>query len=279
MAQFRLACCTAALVSVVFSFSAPQAESVPPRTLDYSKTTTRDSMVYIPYEGLGKRGPVFFTKYQEELSATATVLDLRRIFVNLVPVAFRDGSYTAFVNELGIIDDRVLPIPEWGLCQPTKAIQDLLKGMPDGYKPSMAAGNWPFTCTLSVWFLPSDEALVRSTIIASHGMAMSASVPLCAPDSPRVKTAQIVQNLVARGTAQATAAGDVTGNLFDLLYATVVVAMDSPSLFATADPLDGWRALMARVVVDSGTKTLTVPSHVANNDFYVCNPSPLAISY
>jgi hypothetical protein len=279
MTQSSLTCCAAILCGVILPLSASQAQNVPTRTLDYVRTVARGTMIYIPYQGLGSRGPVYFTQYKEELSATATVLDLRRIFVNLTPIAFKDGSYSAFVNERGIIDDKVLPVPSAGRCQATDAIQELLRGMPNEYRPSIQPGNYPFACTLSVWFLPDDEALVRRTIETSHGIAMSANVPLCAPDSPQVNSPEIVRRLITDGVVQRTGAGNATGNTYDMLYATVMMARNNPSLFGTSDPRVGWDALMANVSTDFAAMTSTIPSHTVNNTVYVCSPRPLAVSY
>lgn len=249
-----------------------------PSTLDYARATAQGTMVHVPYQGMSK-GPIYFTRYQEELTGVGAAGDLRRLFVNLVPTAYRDGTYTSFVKRPGIVDAKVLPVPAYGRCEPTQAVKDLLGSMPQGFRPSILAGSWPFACTLSVWFLPEQEQQVKDTIAANHGIVLTATVPLCAATSPRVDSPAIALELVARGVAGYTGAGDVAGDEVDLLYASSVLAEEQPALFGTPSVKEGWAALMAVVVRDVDAKTVTIPAQYVRNPVYVCDPAPISLSY
>lgn len=266
----------AVLVTGLASVSPAVAQTTP--TLDYARATAQGTMVHVPYQGMSK-GPIYFTRYQEELTGVGAAGDLRRLFVNLVPTAYRDGTYTAFVKQAGIVDAKVLPVPAHGRCEPTQAVRDLLGSMPQGFRPSILGGNWPFACTLSVWFLPEQEQQVKDTIAANHGIVLTGSVPLCAATSPRVDSPAIALELIARGVAGYTGAGDVAGDEVDVLYATSALVDEQPALFGTAAARDGWAALMAVAVRDADAKTVTIPAQYVRNPVYVCDPAPLQLSY
>lgn len=264
----------AALATTVASTALAQ----PTPQLDYARATAQGTMVHVPYQGM-TRGPIYFTRYQEELTGVGVSGDLRRLFVNLVPTAYRDGTYLAFVGQPGIVDAKVLPVPAYGRCEPTQQVKDLLAFMPQGYRPSILAGNWPFACTLSLWFLPENEQAVRDTLAASHGIVLTGSIPLCASTSPRVDSPAIAMELSVRGAASYTGGGAVVGDETDVLYATTVLAEEQPALFGTADPKDGWTALMGVVTRDAQAQTLAIPAYYVRNPLYVCAPAPLQLAY
>lgn len=129
------------------------------------------------------------------------------------------------------------------------------------------------------WFLPEQEQLVKDTIAANHGVALTATVPLCATGSPRVDSPAIGRAQVARGAASSTGSGDVAGDELDVLYASVALVDEQPALFGTAAAKDGWAALMAAVVRDPVARTVTIPAQHVRNPVYVCDPAPLQLSY
>lgn len=269
----------AAFVLLAGASGLASAQTTTTRRLDYARTVRQSSMVFIPYQGLGQRGPVYFTQYQEEVLRTSKVGDLRRLYVNLTPVAFRDGSYQTFVSQQGILDDKTFPVSATTACHPSAALTTLLSGMPDGYRPSVLPGNWPFFCALSVWFLPEDEQTVRDTITASHGITLSASVPLCASSSPQVNSPAILQQLISRGDLRSASSTKVIGPVWDILYDSVALSLEHPELFGTSDPREGWNAWISGFQFNAGDGTLTLEGPAVEYPVYVCQPETLELAY
>jgi len=278
----RLAWLAALMAGLAAPGSAPLAQGKLPPDLEYAQTRRQSSMVYVPHQGAANWGLIFFTEHVEEVSATAAYNGtFRYLTVSLIPSAVKDGTYTAFTNENGINrDDKVLPVPAFGQCQPAQAIKDLLSYMPDQYKPRIISSSWPFVCVLRVVFLPEYEQSVRDTIAKGRNVSLGASVPLCAPDSLTVDSPTIVQRLIAQQVLHAASNGyDVTGNLWEVLYASVGLALGEPALFGTPDPRDGWAALMRDSTLDLAAGTATLPGARTRYRGYVCRPAPLEILY
>lgn len=76
-----------------------------------------------------------------------------------------------------------------------------------------------------------------------------------------------------------TDAGDLSGDESDVVFVTGTLAQTRPELFGTADPKDGWTALMNVAVHDAVARTVTLPSYYARNPLHVCDASPLRVSY
>jgi hypothetical protein len=263
------------LVVALLSMALP-AHAEPP--LDYARSIRQSSMVFIPYVGM-QRGPIYYTEYEQVPTETARVFDLRRIIVNLFPVAHRQGLYNSFISQHGIVDARVLPLPGAGECRPTEEIQRMLAGMPEGYRPHILPGNYPILCSLSLYFLPEDEPHIRRVIDSRPVITLHASLPLCAPDSPRVDVPAVAQALQAEGVLQPVPSGDLEGNYWELLYSSVVLAQGQPQLFSTPVPRVGWQELMERFVLERDTQVARLPASTARYPLYMCSPAPLEISF
>lgn len=264
-----------ALVAALLSM-APPTRAEPP--LDYARTIRQSSMVFIPYVGM-QRGPVYYTEYEQVPTETARVFDLRRIIVNLFPAAHRQGLYNSFISQHGITDAKVLPLPGAGECRPTEEIQRMLAGMPEGYRPHVLPGNYPILCSLSLYFLSEDESLIRRVIDSRPVITLHASLPLCAPDSPRIDVPAVAQALQAEGVLQMGRSGDLEGNYWELLYSSVLLAQREPHLFSTSAPRQGWQELMERLVLESDTQVARLPASVARYPIYICSPAPLELNF
>jgi hypothetical protein len=247
--------------------------------LDYSRTIRESEMVFVPYMGMN-RGPVFYTQYSQVVTDSVVVVGgMKRLFVNLYPTAHTQDLYNGFISRHGITDARLLPLPAAGSCQPSAGITELLAGMPSSYRPKVVGGNYPFICGLSVHFMPTDEAMVRSYIAANSVITLRATVPLCAPSSPLLNVPTINQRLVTDGVLTATSSGGVTGNSWNVLFESAKLAQLSPSLFVTSDPQVGWETYMKSFTLDLAAQTATMSSAAAGNNAAICTPAPLALNF
>jgi hypothetical protein len=73
--------------------------------------------------------------------------------------------------------------------------------------------------------------------------------------------------------------GDVTGDVWEVLYASAALARENPALFFAPDPQEGWKTFVKQFVIDFGTETATLPSSRAGVPAYICTPEPLDIRF
>jgi|GEM_PF-3077875 len=260
------------------SASPTMAGTTPP--LDYSRTLEQSSMVFVPYEGMTNRGPLYFRQYTQVSLGPVSVGDgLRHISVNLSPTAVAQNEYVPFLNQHGIIDMDTPVVPAFGSCQPTQAIKDYLSFMPEGYRPTTSAGGYPVACVLSLYYLDVVEQQVLARIAAGPVMNLNATIPLCAPNSPQLDVNAINQALRARGVLQVSSAGVWTGNHWRVLYESAILSRTSPELFVTANPEQGWTAYIKLFQVDMATETTTMSAANAQRRLLMCVPRPIVIQY
>jgi hypothetical protein len=265
------------LVAASFVATAALAQTNSP-PLDYARTIQEGSIVFVPYIGM-HRGPVFYAEYEQVPTTTSNTPSLKRLFVNLMPTAHVDNLYNAFIQSNGITDAKVLAVPAVQACQPMANILQLLAGVPAPYKPRILGGNYPILCTLSVYFLPEQEQAVRALIAAEPVIALHASVPLCAPNSPRLDNTRIIAELQARGVVSVESDGTVTGNAWKLFYGSAALARDRPALFVTSDPQEGWTVFVKQFTVDPVADTASLDGRLARVPPYICVPDPLDLNF
>jgi hypothetical protein len=268
----------AVLSTLALTAPSAQAQTDSAPQLDYARTLQQSDMVFVPYIGMN-RGPIYYTKYEQVPTAPSSVGGLRRIIVNLWPAAHRQNLYNDFVSRNGITDARLIPVPEFGSCQPTEEIKTMLAGMPDGYKPRILPGNYPIICSLSLYFLPEDEASIRAVIAARPVIVLRATIPLCDPSSPKVDVPHINQRLLADGVLQTDSYNNATGNSWDVLFESARLAQLNPSLFATPDPQEGWEAYMKAFTLELDAETAEMTATTASRPLYICTPAPLFLQF
>ncbi|MCP3062899.1 hypothetical protein LXT21_29350 [Myxococcus sp. K38C18041901] len=272
----------AALAVALCSMGAGATPSASPTTppLDYSRTLEQSSMVFVPYEGMANRGPLFFKQYTQVSLGPVSIGDgFRHLSVNLTPTAVVQGQYIPFLNQHNIIDVPTALVPTYGTCQPTQAIKDYLSFMPEEYRPTTSSGGYPEACVLSLYYLDVVEQQVLARVAAGPVMTLNASVPLCAPNSPRLEVNAINQALRTRGVLQVSSSGVWTGNHFRLLYESVLLSQSNPSLFGTANPEDGWTRYIKLFQVDATTSIATMSAANAQQRPLMCVSQSLIVTY
>lgn len=265
------------IVLLLCLFSSMALAQQPQQDLDYVNAIKNSSMVFIPRIGHKNRGPVFFTKYHEKLSNSSNTGELRRMFVFLEPDAFGDGSYKTFTNTKGIIDDKTLPIPQYGKCEISSSVQNIagLITSPDQYKPQILPGNWPTICMLSVYFYPEDEEQVTNALGSIRSsIILKAKVPICKPDSDRIDATPIINALMSNDVVKEGDSGDLTGNLWDVLYESVNLSVQNPNLFG-GNSKEGWEAFFQHIQINTASRTVTIPSDLSV--IYLCNQDYLEL--
>lgn len=271
-----------AVASAALAVSSAHAQTRQDPPLDYARTVSEPGIVVVPYIEQA-RGVVFYTEYEQVATSTGTTgPELRRLYVNLRPTAHSGGAYNTFIRAHGIADARVQPFVAAEACRPADNILNLLSGLPERFRPSILPGNYPVPCTLSVYFLPEDETRVRDLIASEHVIVLSASIPLCAPDSPRLNTPAIVD---AMKDAQSEIDveldfpfdGSVSGNVFDVPAVVYQAAKDQPALFEKPDVRTGRSAFLTQFVKQDDI--LTLAANRATVETYVCVEDPLELSF
>ncbi|AFE04300.1 hypothetical protein COCOR_01805 [Corallococcus coralloides DSM 2259] len=285
MSAYRILASAAVWLSSAVALAAPPSSprlpasaAAPGFTLDYARTLEQSGMVFVPYEEQN-RGPLYYTQYTQVPTGTASVGDFRRIIVNLRPTAQVQGLYLPFVNQYGILDANISPIPAYGDCQPTQAVKDFLSFMPVGYRPALVASSHPVVCAVSLYFPSVYEQTVKDFIAAQPVLTLDATVPLCEPTSLRMDVNAINLALQTAGVLQVSGAGVWTGNQWDVIFESVRLTQTSPQLFATQDPQEGWRAYVQLFQLDPAAETATMSAANAQQRIFMCIPRPLHIRF